>query len=669
MSPLAELLSAAHAAHQAGRLAEAVRGYRRALRAAPDHADALHLLGIALLQSGDAKEALAPLRRAARVSPQDAAIRLNLGNALAQAGRADEAVASYRQACELNPDLADGWFNIGTLLGRSGRHAEACDAFDRALAIHPQHAGYLNNRALSLKALGQSDAAETDLRAAARLAPGTAEAWENLADLLREQDRLMEAAAAYQRVLALAPRRADVAGLLYSTKREACQWDGLGDLERGLVEAVRQCARDSVPPVTPFTSLVMPLSPAQLRAIAEGHARRYERSARLRCPTSAPSRLGRAARPARLVVGYVSADFRDHPTAHLIAGLIEAHDRTRFEVRLYAQGPAADDAYRHRLVAGSDAFVDIAGAGVCEAAARIRRDGVHILLDLMGYTAAASPELFVLRPAPVQVSYLGFPGTMGAPWYDWYVTDPVCSPPGREDHFVERLVYMPHCYQPNDDRQAVARPGPSRRDCGLPDDGFVYCCFNQGFKIEPALFDVWARILDRVPGSVLWLFRKNPEVEPNLRLEAERRGLDPGRLVFAARARKEEHLARHRRADLFLDTLRYNAHTTASDALWAGLPVLTCPGSTFASRVGASLVHAVGLPELAVPDLSAYEETAVRLAQRPADLADLKARLDANRLTHALFDTRRYARDLERAFDAMWEAFSSGSRPASVRLS
>jgi predicted O-linked N-acetylglucosamine transferase (SPINDLY family) len=268
----------------------------------------------------------------------------------------------------------------------------------------------------------------------------------------------------------------------------------------------------------------------------------------------------------------------------------------------------------------------------------------------------------------VQVNYLGFPGTMGADWYDWCVTDGVCSPPGAEAHFAERLVYLPDSYQPNDRRQVIADVAPTRAQCGLPEQGFVWCCFNQPYKIEPALFDLWMRLLHGVPGSVLWLFRSSATAEANLRREAERRGIAAERLVFAEKLPKAEHLARHVHAELFLDTLRVNAHTTASDALWAGVPLITCPGDTFASRVAASLLHAVELPNLVMPDLAAYEATALRLAQRPDELTALKNRLRANRLLCPLFDTERYARNLERAYDAMWASYAAGSKPAAIRV-
>jgi predicted O-linked N-acetylglucosamine transferase (SPINDLY family) len=668
MNPIAQLLHEAIAAHQARRFADAQRLYKRVLKAAPDHPEALQLLGIVLLEQGRNTDALPILRHAAERSPHSTVSHLQLGNAYAALGRVDEAIRCYQTACRLRSDSGDAWFNLGTVLDQTGRRADALAAFDRALAITPDHPGYRNNRALCLKFLGRPDDAEKDLREALHVAPDFVAGWENLGDLLRERERFGDATDAYRRGLALAPQRADIAGSLYWVVRQTCEWENLGALESALGDAIRKAPREAVPPISPFAALVLPLSAAQLGSLAAGHARQLEQRARHQCPATKPARAARGPRPQRLVVGYVSADFHDHATAHLVAGLFEAHDRARFDIRLYSHGPDDAGAYRRRLVDAVDAFMDIAPAGNCQAAQRIRDDGVHILLDLKGYTTDARPELFALRPAPIQVNYLGFPGTMGAAWYDWYVTDPVCSPPGSEAHFREGLVYLPDCYQPNDDRQCIADVAPDRAACGLPENAFVYCCFNQSYKIEPQLFDVWMRILERVPESVLWLYRKYAEAEVNLRREAERRGIDPQRLIFASRLPKAEHLARHRHADLFLDTRRYNAHTTASDALWAGVPLITCPGETFASRVGASLLHAAGLADLVMPDMQAYEETAVRLAQRPDEIAALKARLQANRLTHPLFDTERYARNLERAFDAMWEAYARGQKPRAIHV-
>ncbi len=662
MDQLQSLFHAARAAHQAGRLEIAVRDYRRVLKAAPDAPEALHLLGVALLQLGQATEAVAPLRRATRLKPEDAAAWMNLGNALAAGPRRREAIDCYRAATRLQPGLAEGWFSLGNLLDEQGAHAEALAAFDRAVAIDGRHPAYRSNRALCLKAVGRTADAEADLRTALAATPRFVDAWVNLGNLLRQSGRPAEAAQAYAQALEVAPSRTDLAANLWWVQREACDWRGIDLLERRLVGAVERAGGDALPGVQPFAALALPLDPRALKTLAAAHAGAAERAARQLCPGAKPAKAGKGARPDRLVIGYASADFHDHATAHLIAGLLEAHDRGRFAVRLYSYGRADVSAWRERLVAAADDFFDIRALSLCEAAARIRADGVHLLVDLKGYTAGGRPGLFALRPAPVVVNYLGYPGTMGAHWYDAYITDAVCSPPGSEAHFAERLVRLPHCYQPNDRTQAIAAGAPSRAECGLPEQGFVYCCFNQTYKIEPALFDVWMRILGRVPGSVLWLFRSYPEAEANLRREAQARGIAPERLAFAEKLPKAVHLARHAHADLFLDTLRVNAHTTASDALWAGLPLLTCPGETFQSRVAASLLHAVGLPELVMPDLAAYEETAVRLATEPGALAALRQRLGDDRQTCPLFDTERYARDLERAYDVLWEQRAGGSR-------
>ncbi len=668
MSSIAQLLNEAFTAHQARRLPDAQRLYRRVLKAAPDHPDALQLLGIVLLEQARYTDALPVLRRAVARSPTSAPAHLNLGTAYAETGRIDRAVACCRNACRLQPGLGDAWFNLANLLERTAAHDEAIEGFDRAVALNARHPAYRNNRALCLKALGRLDLAEVDLREAVDLAPRFADAWVNLGNLQRDRNHPADAIASYRRALDAAPQRLDAAASLYWLQREACDWTDLDGLEQRLVGSVRQHRGEQPVPVPPFASLVLPLTPAELRDLAASHANKAEREARALCPDARPVRMPRSGRPDRLVVGYASADFHDHATAHLIAGLLEAHERARFDIRLYSYGRSDGSDYRRRLAAACDAFVDVSEVELCQTAARIRDDGVHVLVDLKGYTRGGRPELFALRPAPVQVNYLGFPGTMGAHWYDWYVTDAVCSPPGSEAHFVERLVYLPDSYQPNDRRQVIADVAPTRSQCGLPGDGFVWCCFNQTYKIEPDLFDLWMRLLHGVPGSVLWLFRSSVEAEANLRREAQRRGIAAERLVFAEKSPKAEHLARHGHADLFLDTLRVNAHTTASDALWAGVPVLTCPGETFVSRVAASLLHAVGLPELAMPDVAAYEATALRLARNRDELAALKARLRANRLTCALFDTERYARNLERAFDAMWDAYARGQKPAAITV-
>jgi predicted O-linked N-acetylglucosamine transferase (SPINDLY family) len=368
-----------------------------------------------------------------------------------------------------------------------------------------------------------------------------------------------------------------------------------------------------------------------------------------------------------LRIGYVSSDFYDHATAYLIAELIERHDRDRFEIHGYSYGPDSGGAMRARLVSAFDRFTDIDALAHCDAAARIRADDIDILVDLKGHTHRARPKILAFRPAPVQVNYLGFPGTMGAPFIDYIVADDFIVPRDRQTLYAEKLAYLPSCYQPNDTRREIAA-APSRAACGLPPQGFVFCGFNNSFKITPTFFAIWMRLLHQVPGSVLWLLESNALVRRNLGAAAAAAGVDPGRLVFAPMLPHGQHLARHRHADLFLDTLPCNAHTTASDALWAGLPVLTCVGETFAGRVAGSIVRAAGLSELVASSPRDYEALALALAREPARLADIRSRLGAGRANLPLFDIAKRTHDLEALYARMAEIWRSGQPAAPITL-
>jgi predicted O-linked N-acetylglucosamine transferase (SPINDLY family) len=367
----------------------------------------------------------------------------------------------------------------------------------------------------------------------------------------------------------------------------------------------------------------------------------------------------------RIRVGYFSADFHNHATSYLIAELLEEHDKTRFEVFGMSFGPDSKDDMRQRVAAACEHFIDLRDRTDNEVAALARELQIDIAVDLKGYTLDSRTGIFAQRAAPVQVNYLGYPGTMGAPYIDYLIADKILIPDGQRAHYTEKIVCLPDCYQPNDRRRRIAESMPSRAEHGLP-NGFVFCCFNNSYKITPPVFDRWMHILTQIDGSVLWLLEDTPSVKFNLRRAAQARNVDPDRLVFAAWRTLPEHLARYRLADLFLDTLPYNAHTTASDALWAGVPVLTCTGSTFAGRVAASLLTAVGLPELIVTDPDQYETLAVALARDPQRLVALRTRLQTHRDRAALFDTPRYARHLEFAYERMVERARAGRPPAHI---
>ena len=425
--------------------------------------------------------------------------------------------------------------------------------------------------------------------------------------------------------------------------------------------------RGELSPLLPFRALFLPLSQELRLAIAR---RESERLMEMAAVSSVAHKAGQYVdrEAARLKIGYLSADFHEHPTAHLMRGFFHCHDRSRFEIYGYALRGETDSAYFQRIKSDCDHFVDLSNMDNTAAVQRIQADGIHVLVDLMVFTNYSRPEIFSHRPAPIQVNWLGFPGSSGADYLDYVLVDPVVLPPEQAAFCTEQLVYLPECYQVNDRWQEIAETGIQRADQNLPEQGFVFCCFNQVQKLEPVMFAVWMRILHRVPGSVLWLYSESEEAQDNLRATATACGVAGERLVFAERLSKDRHLERHRLADLFLDTRIYGAHTTASDALWAGLPVLTCLGEAFPARVAASLLHAMGIPELITHSLEEYEEQAVRLATCSVELAALRDKLACNRLQTPLFDTERFTRHLERAYELMWECHARELPPAPLHV-
>jgi len=502
------------------------------------------------------------------------------------------------------------------------------------------------------------------------LDPQCAETHISLARVLREQGQGLEASACYRRALQLLPNNVNVPVIaeLVRQLQLICLWEDLKDLSQRVVEAVAKDAGGSAAAVDPFLFLALPTSTTahQHRQCASQWVEQHLRL--VRCPMSDVRSQHIAHRtshiaPSRIKVGYLSADFHEHATAYLIAELIEKHDRQRFAVLGYSYGPDESSPMRRRLVKAFDRFVDLKDVSFGAAARRIQADEVDILVDLKGYTRLSRPQILALRPAPIQVNYLGYPGTMAAPFIDYILVDDFVVPPDQQPFFTEKLVHLPGCYQVNDSQREIAGPTPSRVECGLPQTGIVFCCFNSSYKITPEVFEVWMQLLKTVPGSVLWLLEDNTIAAANLRKEAETRGVAAERLVFAPPLPLAEHLTRHRLADLFLDTFPYNAHTTASDALWAGCLVLTMAGKTFPSRVAGSLLRTVGLPELITTGLLEYQEMALRLARDAECFNDLRARLQVNRATSGLFDGGRFARSLEQAYVRMWEIHTSGQEP------
>jgi len=546
-----------------------------------------------------------------------------------QAGDLVRAEQLYRFVLEHWPGYAPALSNLGMVLFQAQRREEGFALLQQAVAADPAHAGAHCNLGIVLAQGGMLDAAREHLEAALKLDPQD-ETYANLVPVWQQ----------------------------------SCDWVALERFVADLLELSASAPADKwARRVSAYNVLLLPLPRTLRKKLADFHASEIA----LRHPPLGIEFPLRATQAGRIRVAYLSGDFYDHATAHLAAGLFAAHDRTRFEVFAYSWGPEDGSKYQRRIVTGCDSFQAIAGEGFRATAMRIARDGIDILVDLKGHTGGGRPEILACRPAPVQVSFLGLPGTLGGQLADYFITDAVATPPGFEEEFAEQLVYLPHSFQINDALIAL-QPAPPRGELGLPEGAFVFCSFNQVYKIEPEIFQAWMQILRAVPGSVLWLLQGNAVAQVQLQQEAARANIDRERVVFAPFLPREQHLTRMQAADLFLDTHGVNAHTTASDALRAGVPLLTWPGDSFAGRVAASLVHAAGLADLVVASRDDYVALALALAGDSRRLAAVRARL-LDRRASPLFDTARYVRNLERAYGAMWERRCQGLPPAALRIS
>jgi predicted O-linked N-acetylglucosamine transferase (SPINDLY family) len=676
----------AHAAWQRGDAAAAEAHCRKAIGHGIDDARAWTLLGIAL-RHRDPSGAEAALRCAMERDPRFVDAPFQLGNLLRQQGQWAAAVSAYERARPLAPGNAAIQNNLALALDGAGDAPRAIDTWREVLRAHPGHRQAIGNLIHVLCRQRQHEAAaglfernvrgmadidasiwvdygickyrlldypvaEAAFRRALSLAPDDALILTNLGSVLVDGGDYESAEPLVSRALALDPDLVSAATLLDACRARLCDWSARETLCANILERVsRDDAEKGID--NPFTTLSLPLPPAaQLRI-----ARRWANSL-LPPPGTDAIRRSRAARArdSRLRLGYVSSDFRTHAIAFLLTEVWERHDRKHFETFAYSIGPHEVSPLRSRIEAAFDHFADCGDERFDETARRISDDGIDLLVDLNGYTTHARSEIFALRPAPVALAWLGYLGTMGADFIDYIITDSIATPAEMQPLFAERLLALPHCYCPSDTRREIAPSTLSREAAGLPSDGFVFCCFNALYKLAPETFDVWMRLLAAVPGSVLWLAPGSPKACANLRMEAERRGMRGDRLVFASRVPPADHLARHALADLFLDTLPQNAGTMANDALFTGLPVLTCMGATMAGRVAGSQLHSLGLSELATTDLRAYEDMALRIAREPEAASALRAKVRANRSTHPLFDMAAFTRGLETALRAVVRA-------------
>jgi len=637
---------------------EALTSFDRALEQQPDHVEALNNRGNALLELKRPEEALTSYDRALTLEPNFAGALNGRGNALLELKHPYEALASYERALALEPDFAVTLNGRGNALLQIRRPEEALASFDLALRLQPDYVDAINGRANALLDLKRPEEALASYGRALAKKPDYTEALYNRGVALGQRRRYKEGIADFKKLLAINPLHEYARGWLLHMQLHCCEWADYDQSAALVAEGVRADRRAD----SPFSFLAISDSAAdQLRCSRIFVADKYP-------PAAQPVWRGERYRCDKIRVAYLSADLRDHAVAYLMAGLFEAHDRTRFDIAAISFSPDSNDEMKARLRSAFDRFIDVRNKNDQEVALLLRELEIDIAVDLHGFTMHCRPGILSHRAAPVQVNYLGYPGTMGAEYMDYILADRHVIPENHGQYFTERVVYLPDTFQANDSKRRIAEHTPSRAEVGLPDDGFVFCSFNNSYKISPAFFDVWMRLLKGVTGSVLWLIANNVTVESNLRREAANRGIEPRRLIFAPRIQYADHLARFQLADLFLDTLPFNAGTTASDALWTGVPVLTCSGEAFASRMARSLLNTIGLPELITYNLADYEALAHKLATRPAILSDIRARLARNRATSPLFDTDRFRRHIESAYITMWERHQRGAPPATFSV-
>ena len=635
----------------------AVASYDKAIALKPDYDEAYSNRGVALKELKQFDAAVASYDKAIAFKPDYAQAYSNRGNALKELKQFDAAVASYDKAIAFKPDFAEANYNRGNALKDLKQFDAAVASYDKAIAIKPDYAEAYSNRGLALQELKQFDAAVASFNKAIALKPDFAQAYYNLGNSLQELKQFDAALVSYDKAIELKPDTDYLLGIRLHIKMHLCDWQ---NFERSVSElSLKIQSHFKASSCLPV--LALPIGLTEQRQAAETWSTdKYPYNPSLGLILKSVSK-------SKIRIGYFSADFHTHPVSFLSVGLFEHHDKSKFELIAFSFGPETKDEIRSRIKNAFDKFIDVRKKSDKEVAALSRELGVDIAIDLGGHTQNCRTGIFSFRAAPIQLSYLGYLGTMGAGYYDYLIAERTIIPVNSQKYFNEKIVYLP-TYQVNDSKQEIPRAALSRQELNLPDSSFVFCCFNANYKITPSTFDGWMRILKAVPDSVLLLYTDIKTAAKNLKVEAKKREIDPERLIFGEKIIRSQYLARCRSADLFLDTLPYNAGATASDALWAGLPVLTCMGESFSSRYAASLLFAIGVPELVTLTQAEYEALAIELATNPTKLKLIKGKLENNRLTTPLFDTALFTKHIEAAYTKMYERYQADLSPDHIYI-
>jgi len=633
-------------------LDDAVKSYLKALTIKSDYAEAYNNLGVTLKDLDQLEEAVKCYEKALIIKPDYPEAHNNLGNALKNLGRLSKAVECFERMLTIDSNNAEGHNNLGNTLYVLGQLNAAGKSYMKALAIEPDYAEAHNNLGITLNDLGRFEDAEASYHRALAIAPHFPEAYANLGDLLTELKRLDEALVIYETAFNLKPDIIFLIGKLLHTKMHLCLWDGLSSR----LDELQVKIHNNEKVIDPFPMLGLIDDPELQRKVTEIFLNKHH-------PKNHDlPKIGLYPKHKKIRIGYFSADFKEHPVAALTAELYEVHDRKHFEIHAFSYGPDTNDKMHFRIKAGVDHFHDVRTMSYEDVALLARSFEIDIAVDLGGTTSNARTGIFAMSAAPIQTSYIGYIGTLGANYYDYLVADQTMIPEEQQQHYSEKIVYLPS-FQVNDSTQSPPSTTLTRQDVGLPETGFVFCCFNNNFKITPTTFDSWGRILEKVKDSVLLIYVDNESAQINLSKEITLRGIDPSRLIFGKRLSKSEYLARYRVADLFLDTHPYNAGTTASDALRMGLPVLTYLGSSAVSRHAASILNALNLPELITTTLEDYESLAIELATDSEKLKNIKDKLVSNLSTAPLYDTPLFTRNLESAYSMMYDRYQRGLDP------
>jgi predicted O-linked N-acetylglucosamine transferase (SPINDLY family) len=651
------LYNRANALLELERYEEALQCYEELLRRDPQDAETLTNRGVALLHLHQAEKSVAAHRQALLIQPNFPRALNNLGNSLRKLHRLDEALVCYDQALRWDPVDPDALSNRGVVLTELHRYDEAVASHDLALEKTRDKADLFYNRGNTRLALRQMQAALQDFEQALLIRPNAPDALFNVGFALTQLNRHDAAAASFDRLLQIEPGYPLALGMRFHCLAMVGDWSE--DLLRDKIIAA--VSRGELVD-DPFCFMsVSGSAEDQLRCAQNYMSDRY--------PGEHPASAPRSKRSDdRIRLAYLSGDFRDHPVSRLLVGVFEQHDRTHFETIGIALRAADQSDLGKRVAAAFDQFVDVSARSDAEVISLMRGMNVDIAIDLMGCTQGQRTRIFAQRAAPVQVNFIGYPGTLGTEYLDYLIADRFVVPQDRQPSYAESIVYLPECYQPNDDRRALAQANSTRSRHGLPEQGIVWCCFNNTYKINEAMFNVWMSLLRQTPDSVLWLYVDSAAAERNMRREAEQRGVAPSRLVMAPRVAYDEHLARLPLADVYLDTTPFSGGATASDVLWAGVPLLAYAGDAFAARMSGSLLQALGLPELITTDLQSYEKAALELAGSPEWRLQLREKLRLRRFEAPLFNTKRYCRHLEAAYMKMHERVLRGHAPANITV-